>query len=577
MGRDGGQDRPIARDLRDVRPLSGALVVSLMAVSVTQSLVFDLGRYGADRRSVVAAALSLVTQAVAYVVLAAPSSRLRPSGPRATLAGAAYVAAAAAKSVVLVRIATDADRAAELALRLPGDLTFAGLLWVALAVAVATRARHVDTRARLERTRRELLERRTSRTAVAREIDERLRQQAADALGSELQGIAEALGPERDRSDLRTLPADLEALIERRVRPLARALSAHADLVDRIEPRTDLHARVRTLPSLRLDPRRDLRVTGPYLAASLNILATVTSLATLRLALAVQAASLVLWVGLLGLRRLWPRGRTVGIGSLLVGLPAVTLVPALPMLAVIRAASTDQPSLAPVRVTAVATILLFVQLASIWTALRRARDAELAEVARVAAQLERELALLDQAAWVAQRRWSSLIHGTVQGALTVARSRLLTADEVTPEVVARVLADVERAKAALAGPSTFGGSAAQLLGEVAEAWEGLCDLELDIAPDVLAEVERDTTSATCLVELVKELVSNAHRHGGATRIRISAVLDDDRELTLVCVDDGAPVPMDVEPGLGFRMFDELTRWWRIDRADGVIRAAIPLG
>jgi signal transduction histidine kinase len=587
--RDRAGVRTVAQDLRDAQPLAVALIAPLLAVSAMQTLAFDLARYGLDRSTAAAAAASLVAQGAVYLLLALPTLWLAPSALRVGVGAAAYVAAAIAKSVGLVVLAVDAPPAAELASRLPGDATFAALLWIALATAVATRTRHAQTRAHLEHIRGELSARRTSRTADARAFDDRLRRQALEALGPELADITAALGRDpaptsgtgRDRADLGTLPADLEQLIERRVRPLARALSAHADLVERIA--SDLGSpaapvgRVRALSDLRLDLRTDLRVTGPYLAASLNILATVAPLATPTVALTIQAASLVLWLGLVTLRRVWPRGRTVGTPLLLVALPVLALPLTVPLLGALTAADADHPGLAPLRVTAPATVLLFVQIATVWTALRRRRDEELAEVSRVAAQLDRELALLDQAAWVAQRRWSTLIHGTVQGALTVARARLLADSGVTSEVIARVRADVDRARSALEDPAPSTGPTGPLLDEIAAAWEGLCAVEVVLEPGVLGEVDRDATSATCLVELVKELVSNAHRHGGATSVRVDAALAGDHELLLTCRTDGAPIPDDARPGLGFRMFDELTRWWRVEDGGRTVRAALPLG
>ncbi len=571
-------------DLRDADPLARPLLVGLLAVSLMQSVAYDLGRYDGGGRTMLAAAGAVLAQAAVYLAVAGIASRVRVR-LRPWLGAVAYTMSAAVKAVLLVAMVGSPDPTAELALRLPGDLTFAAVLWTAVAVVVGTRTRHAATLVALRSARSELDRRRAGRTAAARGIDERLRRQAADALSAELSGIAAALrttpgpdpGDDTGIAALRRIPSDLDALIERRVRPLARSLSAHADLVERLVPDDGPEEVLRAPTAVRVDPRCDLRVTGPYLVASVNVLLTVAQLSSWEVALAVQAASVGVWLVMVGLRAVWPRTRTVGWLGLSNLVALGTGVGHVPALLVLERAQVAHPDLGPVRLTAWGAQVLVMSSVAGWHALRRARDERLEEIARVNEEVDRELALLDQAAWVAQRRWSTLIHGSVQGALTVARSRLLSAERLTPEVLARARADVERAEQTLAGPTRSEAPARELLDEVAAAWEGLCAVRYDLAPEVLAAVDRDPTSVTCLIEIVKELVGNAHRHGGATRVDVVGRLEGERELGLECRDDGRGVPERAEPGLGFAVFDELTRWWTLGPADAGFRAAVPLG
>lgn len=88
-------------------------------------------------------------------------------------------------------------------------------------------------------------------------------------------------------------------------------------------------------------------------------------------------------------------------------------------------------------------VLVLLLLAfSVWASQQRVRDEQLSSIENSNAEIRRELALVDQAVWVAQRKWSYLVHGTVQGALTVASSRLVFSDNPDKKVINQVIKDV---------------------------------------------------------------------------------------------------------------------------------------
>jgi two-component sensor histidine kinase len=79
------------------------------------------------------------------------------------------------------------------------------------------------------------------------------------------------------------------------------------------------------------------------------------------------------------------------------------------------------------------------------------------------------------------------------------------------------------------------------------------------------------------MEIAKELVSNAYRHGKASKVWISVYLTEAGTAKLIMTNNGLSIPADFEPGLGFAMFDELTSDWEIDRTEqSRFIASIPL-
>ncbi len=209
-------------------------------------------------------------------------------------------------------------------------------------------------------------------------------------------------------------------------------------------------------------------------------------------------------------------------------------------------------------------VLLFTCVAStVWFALQRTRDENAAEILRVNAEIRHELDLLDQAVWVAQRKWSYIIHGTVQGALTVASSRLEMASKLDEKLKESVRLDIERAKSVLTNPPSFDRPVRELLTEIADTWQGVCEFEFQIAPSAEVALSKNLTSTTCLVEIAKELISNANRHGGASKFWLNSYLRPDGDLEIVAGNNGKATSSDSGSGLGYEMISQLTKDWNL--------------
>jgi signal transduction histidine kinase len=213
-------------------------------------------------------------------------------------------------------------------------------------------------------------------------------------------------------------------------------------------------------------------------------------------------------------------------------------------------------------------VLLFTNIASTaWFALQRSRDENAAEILRVNAEIRHELDLLDQSVWVAQRKWSYIIHGTVQGALTVAASRLEMANKLDDKLKEAVRADIERAKSVLASPPNFARPLDELMQEIVQTWEGVCDFEYQISPSAISALASSQTSTICLVEITKELISNAKRHGEATKFWLNAHLDQNGDLAVVAGNNGNSKSAAENSGLGMEMISQLTRSWKFTGSD----------
>ena len=119
------------------------------------------------------------------------------------------------------------------------------------------------------------------------------------------------------------------------------------------------------------------------------------------------------------------------------------------------------------------------------------------------------------------------------------------------------------------------------LQSIAATWDGVCRIELVVAPDVSALVARDAPLRACTIAIATESASNAIRHGKSTSLQLRMSLDSAAGEVILEMDSCSPTQVDGRPsgstGLGTRQLDECATTWTLEiRPDGQrLRAALP--
>ncbi|MGA1481871.1 MAG: hypothetical protein ACO38N_12480 [Candidatus Nanopelagicales bacterium] len=150
------------------------------------------------------------------------------------------------------------------------------------------------------------------------------------------------------------------------------------------------------------------------------------------------------------------------------------------------------------------------------------------------------------------------LHGSVQTRLTMCAAgveRAASDGDVAAyqECVGQALTVLGEA----ALPGEWSGNVAEDLGRLRSQWAGLCDVEYRIDPTVGAGTGGSTTPKPEVAVVVAEAVSNAYRHGGATRLDVSVDRMADG-IRIAARDDGHG-PHEVTPGLGMATLNRLSR------------------
>jgi signal transduction histidine kinase len=131
------------------------------------------------------------------------------------------------------------------------------------------------------------------------------------------------------------------------------------------------------------------------------------------------------------------------------------------------------------------------------------------------------------------------------------------------------------------GIDLVGGSSKEFvaqLNEVCDIWSGLAHFEFELDPQVLRNLVNDDIANGILLDLCRETVSNAIRHGSAKTFHISLSAGE-LAVQLEIIDDGLfnPGPNPGPPGIGTQMLNACT----IDRSQthnagsNVLRALLP--
>jgi len=205
------------------------------------------------------------------------------------------------------------------------------------------------------------------------------------------------------------------------------------------------------------------------------------------------------------------------------------------------------------------------------------RDAEL-EMTRVVSDLAILNSQLRQEVWLNRRRIASILHGSVQAALYASAIRLAKIDAPTAEEIQTVQADIAAAISKLEsvdGAESF----TEVLQQIHQVWEGAVEIQLpDLDQKLLELIDSNPVASACAVEVVREAVSNAVKHGKAEHVVIDLEQTAPHLIGITVTNDGQPLPAEVEAGYGSTILDEVAFSWQLENRGGftVLGAAIAI-
>ncbi len=163
---------------------------------------------------------------------------------------------------------------------------------------------------------------------------------------------------------------------------------------------------------------------------------------------------------------------------------------------------------------------------------------------------------LRQQVWLSQKTLATELHGSVQAALNASAMRLALMPNPTPEDLDRVRLDIDIAMQRL-GENDYldGQSIEELLEQICELWEGSCEISYRLDPQSSSALADDSAAAYCTLEVIREAVNNAIKHGEAKQIEINVTLNAG-VIELTVTNNGNSTQLS-SPGLGSSLYQEL--------------------
>ena len=210
------------------------------------------------------------------------------------------------------------------------------------------------------------------------------------------------------------------------------------------------------------------------------------------------------------------------------------------------------------------------------TALSATQKVAERELAENNSALQSEWEIYQRDFWVANKRWSYVLHGEVQAALTTAIARLTIRPIITPLDVAEVREDMERITQSLSKPLDAKIDLRSAMDDLVEVWHGVVAITYagsQVAVDLL---DKDEFAKQSISEICKEAVGNAYRHGQASKVEINLQIVSKRFELTISNDGIAPVEQRSK-GIGSKMLDDLAPRWSLTNTAGIttLKARVP--
>ena len=198
----------------------------------------------------------------------------------------------------------------------------------------------------------------------------------------------------------------------------------------------------------------------------------------------------------------------------------------------------------------------------------------------VVEELARENKLYEQKAWLARHGWYLLLHGVVQPAITTAAIRASNSKEITPEIKDQILTDLQRALDSLTQIKPPSQTLEFNISEVQSVWRGICEIQVEVEDDVFRRAADSAILNQVINEILKEVVSNAVRHGNASHVDIQISLDGSEDIQVFAVNDGSRPVKDRVESVGSRMLEaiclERSLLWNSTTKKTEFKALIPI-
>lgn len=224
----------------------------------------------------------------------------------------------------------------------------------------------------------------------------------------------------------------------------------------------------------------------------------------------------------------------------------------------------------------VTSVVLFMPLFGIPLGLGRAvvnqLQANVSELRATDARLSREVSRLCMHQWSTQRSLARALHGPVQAMIAAASAQVSNGGN--PHGIVTQLSEQLSEQLDPHNVRSADADWRETLRRVQATWQGLCEVRTDIDDQATRLLDCDAIGAEIAMEVVSEAVSNAVRHGKASRVDVT-MLGEAGQLDLTITNEGLALAGGGS-GLGTTILQDCALNWRRESTDSGVSLNVSL-
>ena len=189
-------------------------------------------------------------------------------------------------------------------------------------------------------------------------------------------------------------------------------------------------------------------------------------------------------------------------------------------------------------------------------------------------------ARINLVSWLEQGEFARLLHGPVQGAMNKAAFALhaTTRKDDRTKIINSLKQDIETLLHSESKSLTVAPSLEELCADLAETWEGMCQIDLSVSPAAREALDVDRSCSAICWDIIHESCGNAVQHGGANWVSIIVNEPVDRVIKIHVIDNGTQFDVESTPGMGSNLLAACTLSWRRSREENrtILTANLPI-
>lgn len=203
-------------------------------------------------------------------------------------------------------------------------------------------------------------------------------------------------------------------------------------------------------------------------------------------------------------------------------------------------------------------------------ALKTERQRSLAAISDTLEELRLLNSRLRQRVWLARKTLAMELHGSIQSTLQSVAARLSKLKNPSDQELTDSLEQVRAAFDRVDSEDYLAGrTLPQLLEELEQLWDGALDLRINLSPAAARTLKNDLAAARCVLEVCREAITNAVKHGEAEQVRVS-IQPGSGFVTIMASNDGLPAS-NAKSGKGFALYQEVAHSFNLRNSnEGVI-------